>query len=52
MKKLSSGFSSDVLRVLSPNSVIHGGLWQQRLGCLQIEAAAAAAASFGGNYPK
>ncbi len=42
--KMSSGFPSDVLRPLCLNSVIHGGSWRQHVGCLQTEAAAAAAA--------
>ncbi len=39
---MSSGFSSDVLRLLCLNSVIYGGSWKQHVGCLQTEAAAAA----------
>ncbi len=36
-------FASDVLPLLCLNSVIHGGSWEQHVGCLQTEAAAAAA---------
>ncbi len=45
MEKISSGFPSKVLRLLSLNSVIHGGSWKQHAGHLQIEASAAAAAA-------
>ncbi len=40
--EMSSGFPSDVLRLLYLNPVIHGGSWRQNVGCLQTEAAAAA----------
>ncbi len=42
---MSSGFHSDVLQLLSLNSVNHGGSWKQHAGCLQTEAAAAAPGS-------
>ncbi len=45
MKEMSPGFPSDVLRLLCLNSVINRGPWKQHVGCLQIEAAAAAAGS-------
>ncbi len=41
MEKMSSGFPSDVLRLLRLNSVIHEGSWKQHVGRLQTEAAAA-----------
>ncbi len=43
MERMSSGFPSDVPQLLCLNSVIHGGSWKQHVGCLQTEAAAAAA---------
>ncbi len=45
MEKMSSGFLSDVLRLLCLNSVIYGGSWKQHVGSLQTEAAAAAVGS-------
>ncbi len=45
MDKMSSGFPSDVRRLLGLNPVIHGGSWRQHVGCLQTEAAAAALGS-------
>ncbi len=50
--KMSSGISSDVLRLLFLNSVIHGGSWKQHVGCLQTEAAAAAAVVVGDSSAK
>ncbi len=47
MEKMSSGFPSDVLRLLCLNSVTHGGSRKQHVGCLQTEAAVAAPGSFG-----
>ncbi len=43
MEKMSSGFPSDVLQLLCLSSVIHGDSWKQHVGCLQTDAAAAAA---------
>ncbi len=40
---MSSGFPSDVLRLLGPSSVIHGGSWKQHVGYLRGTVAAAAA---------
>ncbi len=39
-EQMSFGFSSDVLQLLSFDSVIHGGSWKQHESCLQTEAAA------------
>ncbi len=47
-EKVSSGFHSDVLRLLCCTSVLHGGSWKQHAGRLQTEAATAAAGGFWG----
>ncbi len=43
-EKVSSAFPPEVLWLLSLSSVIYRGSWKQHKGCLQTEAAAAAAA--------